>query len=634
MAARVEVPAKREEVLEQLRRVAPRSRNGRGHVLDPAAIKWVLRRLDPMLWTRERISSLLAGLERDQDGRVDCEAFVDAIYGSSSAPANPPPQELVPKEELKKKSSAMEDMARTNLALQEELRTLRGQVTETVQKAASKEAELKSARQDVVRCQDELDRTKAAEQLALDRLAQAPFTLPMLPTAGPVGRKLRSQHPASSKRAATLMGSVLFALSKRGISNASDAFRFFAGRLDVKEVSTEVFQRTLRGLNVLSQEDAYFLMQCLDPEMLGVVKFRPFRGAMATFLSQSAEIHRILPDDQYNALLIRIRRQLADKGFCVEDAFRDVDRGPDVCISCREFVAGLRGLRIGMAEKELVQLFDALVHRASKGKPSCRASSKASSKAESGAPSRASSKASSCDSDAPAQDTGSVHVGGSQQLPLDALSSALAAPSAAQSKLRDWAAHNFDSITRASVRLLAQRHAEPPEFERLHYMGFKALMAELSPDMAHDDLCRLWAFLSKDDDSKEPVVRVSELPSMLQMRPGPDVVPTAAGPPDPGVSSTHLAPAAAVHGGAGRRRSSSCTTRPNAALLPDQRMRFGVLWGGLTPSTSSPAVSVVGSPSASSRRGRTVLPSIVGVNPVEKPPRASRSYSPRPPDKP
>ena len=96
MAASGEVAMKREQVLEQLRRVAPRSRDGR-HVLDLEAIGRLLKRLDPTKWTSERISTMIAGLELDQDGKIDVEAFVDFLHVS---PAKPLPQEVVPKDRL------------------------------------------------------------------------------------------------------------------------------------------------------------------------------------------------------------------------------------------------------------------------------------------------------------------------------------------------------------------------------------------------------------------------------------------------------------------------------------------------------------------------------------------------------
>lgn len=357
MATRLGLRAKRGEVLGQLRRVAPLGPDGKRHVLDPAAIKWVLKRLDHTMWTPERIDILLGRLEHDRDGKIDCEAFVDAIYGKNAAHDESSFQVPVSEAEFQKKESELEEMARSNIALQEELNRLKGKIADAAQKDAEKDAELERARAGVARCREEVHKIKASEQHALDRLAQVSRSLPIVP------RRAAASVPMSSKRSAVLMGSVLRALSKRSISNASDAFRFFAGGADVKEVPTDAFQRKLRGLEALTPEEGYFLIQSLDPEMLGVVRFRSFRIIMANFLSQSAEIHQTLPDDQYNALLIRIQRQLADKGLDVEDVFRDYQRDQDGCIGCREFVAGLRGAQIGLAEKELVQLFDALTSR-------------------------------------------------------------------------------------------------------------------------------------------------------------------------------------------------------------------------------------------------------------------------------
>lgn len=602
MSATGDLRQKRNEVLEQLQRVAPVGRDGKTHVLEPAAIKWVLRRLDGKKWTPDRINFLLERVDRDQDGKIVCEKFVDAIYYPNDARHASSGQADA---EIQLKNNQLESMARSNMALQQELRTLRGQVTDVVQKEAKTGAELQAAREQAARFQEELGKAQASEQEAREQLKRVPLTLPEL--GSPLHKaQVQAQQVCETKKVAELMGSVLFSLSKMNISNASDAFRYFAGGTDTREVPVQAFLQKLAVLGALSPDECEQLVAHLDGERHGTIKFRPFRSAMANFLSQSNEIHRILPDDQYNALLVRIQIQITDRGFTLEDVFKECELDENGYLGCRGFVTGLKSLQIGLAEKELVQLFDALVHRIVKGRTCCRANPKAQQGRQSGpagallplgvSPVASPRPSESVDASPNGRSRSVGYSSGAQRLSIADFARALTKQTAAQSKLRDWAAHNFASLSQVSMQVLAQKHAEPPDYQRLEFVGFKALMNELNPDMKSDEVSRLWLLMSKDDESKEPAVRVEEFSQVLQMpRPGETVDASQSG---------YLTPASAMNtGGSVRRGRGAALQRSNSPMIPEQKMRFGMFWGGFTPTTASPAISLQGSPAASPRRG-------------------------------
>ncbi|CAJ1426171.1 unnamed protein product [Effrenium voratum] len=232
----------------------------------------------------------------------------------------------------------------------------------------------------------------------------------------------------------------------------------------------------IRRLQVLSEEELRSLLQCLDDAGLGRVSYRSFRTAVAEFLAKSRDFHSALSPEEFNAILYRIKARVKENGLTVGQALREADGRS--ALPGAEFMQSLRGLRLGLSNKEVAQIFNSL-------------SADSFRMAGTAAPNP-------------------VHDGQVSIALFDTL-----VENCSNESLKDWATVAFprlhELIVSKAVDGTVRRHADPPLRHYLPFAGFSTLMTEVDASVSSAEVSRLWCVLEKDDFADEPLVKVEEV---------------------------------------------------------------------------------------------------------------------------
>ncbi|CAK9044969.1 unnamed protein product, partial [Durusdinium trenchii] len=240
----------------------------------------------------------------------------------------------------------------------------------------------------------------------------------------------------------------------------------------------------LRSLQVLKEDEIRELLCFLDSSGIGHVSYRPFRMAVADFLSVSRDFHSALSPEEFNAILCRVQARLLRSGLNFTQAMREADGknslpGP-------QFMQSLRSLRLGLSNKEVAQIFNSL-------------------SAES------------------FRTAGTLHLpnpvqkGQVSMVLFEAL-----LEKSSDNRLQDWAGLAFqrfrETLGDDRVQSTLRHHCEPPLRLYLAFTGFAALLTEIEPSITSAEIGRLWCVLEKEDFSDEPLVRFEELLSWMKCR--------------------------------------------------------------------------------------------------------------------
>lgn len=354
---------------------------------------------------------------------------------------------------------------------------------------------------------------------ALPTPHKLPKTVNGMQMLGDGGRTPSNNPPMGEQEAA--MGQVLKALASRGCTSAAMAFSFFnPGSGKERSIPSKRMLAELIQMRILHPAQCDRFVQSLDPEDTGRIQYKTFRAAVASFLNSSSDFHAALPEDQYNAIMYRVATEIHRKGMTVNQVFKDWDYDRSGFVECQGFVAGLRTLKIGLADKEIVQIFNHLTG---------------------GNPNPGESPAISAASSARASSYHFGNAGGGRKLNLNEFEKLLRVHSEKHSKLKDWAEQQFTMMNGWVVEAAIRRYAEQPACRQLRFSGFKSLLNEAHPSLSSASIQKLWCVLPKDDFGEDPLVEVTEL--VRHLRPsgfGGSMAPPPPGPASVAHSEKHM----------------------------------------------------------------------------------------------
>eukprot|EP00406_Dinophysis_acuminata_P043624 CAMPEP_0179315546 /NCGR_PEP_ID=MMETSP0797-20121207/55130_1 /TAXON_ID=47934 /ORGANISM="Dinophysis acuminata, Strain DAEP01" /LENGTH=463 /DNA_ID=CAMNT_0021026099 /DNA_START=72 /DNA_END=1460 /DNA_ORIENTATION=+ len=269
------------------------------------------------------------------------------------------------------------------------------------------------------------------------------------------------------------LGVVLHALRARGITSASAAFAHF--RPDSSWcLERGGLAREIQRLDLLPPERVARLVEVLDDDGSGWIKYCNFRCAVAELLSGGHDSQPVLSDDELNAVMRRIQDRLQLQRRTVREAFREWDDPAGAgALNCHDFAARLQSLRLGLSGKEITQVLNTL---------------------------------STCSHGSSPVHNGSVLLADFQ---------AFAERGARQSCLREWAHRGFEqlreTLTRAAIESTIKRHADAPGHQHLGFGRFTQMVRGTDPSLSPRDIHRLWCVLGKKDLTEESLVEVEEL---------------------------------------------------------------------------------------------------------------------------
>jgi len=250
------------------------------------------------------------------------------------------------------------------------------------------------------------------------------------------------------------MGAVLRKLMVKGETGVSAAFSFFEPE-ESGIVQREKLVKGIGDLEGLEADEIEELANYLDPHQTGKIYFEDFKMALLTFLASSGDVHSSFSEDEFNAVMSRIKSKFDSKGLSCVEAFTEYDTDNSGTLARNEFIEGLQRLELGLSTKEIAQLFYAM------------------------------------------------DASGDGTLSLFEFEEAI--QSGAVNPLRDWALDTFerigDTLQRAAVLTACQKHAAAPSLKTITHDGFVKFMREHEDTLNLSDIGRLWCVLDKVGDA-------------------------------------------------------------------------------------------------------------------------------------
>jgi len=311
---------------------------------------------------------------------------------------------------------------------------------------------------------------QAAFDAALDALSNVG---PPNNNNGAIDMFMATPPSTAEAEAAETMGEVLRGLRLRGVMSASAAFQHFQPGEDGC-ISSVLLLKEINSFGSISPQKSSRLVDNLDRRGNGRVEYRDFRSKISGFLATSSDFHPSLSADELHAILARIHDKLLQQGLNVSEAFREWDSNASGTLECTEFMAGLRGLHLGLSGKEVAQVFNAM-----------------------------------SDSNAAAG-----HEGNRRAVSLQAFQDSLVRGEK-QNRLKDWATASFsrlrETLELGAVERSLRHYAEQPECQHMHYSGFSALASDTESAFSSIETGKLWCVLEKEDGVEEPSVGIEEL---------------------------------------------------------------------------------------------------------------------------
>lgn len=289
---------------------------------------------------------------------------------------------------------------------------------------------------------------------------------------------LSSPANRSSEAANEQLGVVLRCLRERGVTSASSAFTHFRPDQD-SAVPRQQMQEEIQRMGILTSHEVSNLLDSLDATGCGKVHYQDFRSAVVGFLSSSRDFHSALSPEEFNAIMYRIQNRIQMKGQSLSQFFSAWDANQRGFLETREFLAGLRSLRLGLSGKEVAQIFNSL-------------------------------RAESYDSG-----EGGALQGQGRMVNLEAFKM-LVEQGAQDVRLKDWATGTFARFRHHITAKAVEQHADSEAPQHLAYTSFVTFLSSSDPAMTPPEIGKLWSLLDKEDSCERPLVRLEEVLRWLE----------------------------------------------------------------------------------------------------------------------
>jgi Ca2+-binding EF-hand superfamily protein len=341
----------------------------------------------------------------------------------------------------------------------------------TVENAASTDAERiqileqklsESAKREEALCADveKLNaeiRNLKSENVALlknksNALAQSAAEL--TPASGPNEAASASKESVVQKEGSVCVGVVLRMLMSQGVTSASSAFAYFEPEPDATVTREQLTLKTIE-LKCLEASEIETLCEYLDPTGSGSIAFRDFKAALQRYLVMSGDVHSSLTEEEFNAVIVRIKEKLKIRGLSIAQLFKEYDSDNSGTLQRNEFIEGFSTMQLGLSTKEIAQLFYAM------------------------------------------------DASGDGMLSLKELEDAISQGSV--DHLLEWAKATFqeigETLLQGAAKEACTNHAMQPEMTAITYDGFVKLIQSYDDSLSLADICRLWCVVDKLGDS-------------------------------------------------------------------------------------------------------------------------------------
>lgn len=223
------------------------------------------------------------------------------------------------------------------------------------------EARSKEARQHLLRIQREL---KTSAQL-LSENAKLKDAL---------GRK-KAYNVAQGKPMSECMGLLLKALMddpKYQCTSASQAWAFFepgselvhklelpsSPKRSSEEVTRSRFRDKVSELGVLTSSEILDTVDFLDSGCSGSVNYDEWKAGVMLALAANGDLNALLTEEEFNAIMFRIKTKIDAKGKTIEEVFQAIDLDGNASLSTEEFAQGI--IEFGVSQKEAKQIFSVI----------------------------------------------------------------------------------------------------------------------------------------------------------------------------------------------------------------------------------------------------------------------------------
>lgn len=140
------------------------------------------------------------------------------------------------------------------------------------------------------------------------------------------------------------------------VSTASQAWAFFEPD-DTNQVDSNHFQAKISGLDILTQDEIVSLLEYVDYGASGSVDYGEWKAGLMMALAASGDLHALPTEEEFNAVMFRIKAKLVAKGMTPKEAFGSCDFDNSAELSHDEFMQGMLKLQLGLSKKEITQLF-------------------------------------------------------------------------------------------------------------------------------------------------------------------------------------------------------------------------------------------------------------------------------------
>merc|ERR1719428_43428 len=156
------------------------------------------------------------------------------------------------------------------------------------------------------------------------------------------------------------MGLVLKALMddpKYQCTSASQAWAFFMPGSS-KEVTRSRFRDKLFELGVLTSSEIVDTVDFLDSGCSGSVNYDEWKAGVMLALAANGDLHALLTEEEFNAIMFRIKTKIDAKGKTIEETFQALDLDGNASLSTEEFAQGI--IEFGVSQKEAKQIFSVI----------------------------------------------------------------------------------------------------------------------------------------------------------------------------------------------------------------------------------------------------------------------------------
>merc|ERR1739848_296915 len=100
---------------------------------------------------------------------------------------------------------------------------------------------------------------------------------------------------------------------KNNVSTASQAWAFFEPD-DTNQVDSIRFQERIRKFDILTPDEVVNLLGYIDYSGSGTVDFDEWKAALMMALTASGELHALPTEEEFNAIMFRIKAKIVAKG--------------------------------------------------------------------------------------------------------------------------------------------------------------------------------------------------------------------------------------------------------------------------------------------------------------------------------